>query len=101
MCESSKPAMPELNLYIWYYADPELEPELRTWLRLVRDQLGYPGSLLYRGTGERKTFMEVYENVDAAAEARIEALAAKQPWQSRLQSDRRCEAFVPVFQFMD
>jgi hypothetical protein len=88
--------MPEASLYIWYHADPGLEPALRTWLALVRDRLGYAGSLLRRDSDGKTTFMEVYEHVGPAAAARIEDLAAGQAWITGLHSPRRCEAFLPL-----
>lgn len=89
--------MAEITLCIWYHADPGLEPQLRIWLVHVRDHLGYTGTLFRRDTGEKTTFMEMYALADPDALTRIEALAANQPWITRLQSQRRCEAFMPIF----
>jgi hypothetical protein len=88
--------MPDTSLYIWYHADPDLEPELRNWIVQVGDVLGYGGSLFRRDTPGKTTFMEVYEHVTPEAAARIENLAAGQSWITKLHSPRRCEAFMPV-----
>ena len=88
--------MPDTSLYIWYHADPGLEPALRAWLVLVRDRLGYAGCLLRRDSEGKTTFMEIYEHVEPAAQERIENLAAGQSWITKLHSPRRCEAFMPV-----
>lgn len=88
--------MAEASLFVWYHAEPGLETSLRRWLTEVERGLGYRGALFRRDEGGRTTYMEVYGEVDAAAAARIEALAARQPWIGRLAGPRRCEAFVPV-----
>lgn len=88
--------MPDTSLYIWYHADPGLEPVLRAWLVLVRDRLGYTGSLLRRDSEDKTTFMETYEHVAPEAAAQIENLAAAQSWIAKLNSPRRCEAFITV-----
>jgi hypothetical protein len=88
--------MPETSLYIWYHADPALEPALHAWLGLVRDRLGYAGGLLRRDSEDKTTYMETYEHVGPEAAARIEALAAAQSWFTDLHSPRRCEAFMPL-----
>lgn len=85
-----------LSLFIWYRAGGELEPELRRWLDEVRTRLGYRGMLYRRHEPNGTTYMEVYAGVDAAAAARIEALAAHQAWAQHLASPRRCEAFTPI-----
>ena len=88
--------MPDVSLYVWYHADPDLEPELRDWITQVRDLLGYAGNLFRRDTPGKTTFMEVYEHVEPAAQERIETLASEQAWISRLHGPRHCEAFVSV-----
>lgn len=89
--------MPETCLFIWYHAGLELEPELHRWLSTVEQQLGYRGTLYRRHEPLRTTYMEIYQGVDAEAESRIEALAAKQSWvHEALESPRHCEVFTPV-----
>lgn len=86
------------HLFIWYLAPDDIEPVLRQWLREVEQQLGVRGELFLRRDRDsegdlRTTFMETYRNVDEDFIAKLETLAARQPWSAQLLSPRRCEVF--------
>jgi len=83
------------SIFVWYHADAALESELLDWLQLVERDLGVCGRFYIRQT-DKTTFMEVYESVESGILARIETLAARQPWIDRLQSPRRAECFNKV-----
>jgi len=83
------------SIFVWYHADAGLEPTLIDWLAEVHRQTGLSGRLYVRRT-DKITFMEVYESVESGALARIESLAARQPWIDRLLSPRRAECFNKV-----
>jgi len=83
------------SVFVWYHADATMEPLLLDWLSEIHRLIGISGRLYVRHT-DKTTFMEVYESVESGALARIETLAARQPWIDRLQSPRRAECFNKV-----
>lgn len=84
-----------MNLYVYYRIRSGEKERCRAAVAAMQAELGQPHSLLQRAD-DPLTWMEIYENVDAAFAATLEAAALRHDLAALLQPDgRHVERFVP------
>lgn len=84
-----------MNLYVYYRVRPGTEDRCRAAVSAMQAELGMPRSLLGRAD-DPLTWMEIYENVDAAFVTALEAAALRHGLAELLGPDgRHLERFLP------
>lgn len=83
-----------MNLYVYYRVQPGMELQCRAAVAAVQAELGVRRRLLRRAE-DAGTWMEIYEDVDEAFAARLEAAVARHGLGAFLAGDgRHVERFV-------
>lgn len=83
-----------MNLYIYYRVLPGMEVRCRAAVAAIQAELGVPRRLLRRAD-DAATWMEIYEDVDAAFAERLERAAVRHGLAALLGEDgRHVERFI-------